>query len=263
MTTATRKSGEEWGRPLLGLFLLLIFGSLLTMRLWNDVRANYFYTEGSCLLLDKRIVGDPEEGTTGEGVYRPEFLIRYTAEGQDYEVWTYDIDVLFYRCSTALRWPKECTLRRFTIGEEYPCWYDPADPSQVILVRGYSGIAYALLMVVVVLASFTAATTLSVLWNRRRVPPRESAEAIPEVVLDRRRLADLDARECAAATSCNLLNAELGRLRAIVASGSVVRVEDETGPVILGTVPELIAWARGRFPHSSPADRDATTTVKS
>jgi hypothetical protein len=77
--------------------------------------------------------------------------------------------------------------------------------------------------------------------------------AVAEVVVDRGKLADLDeARVYAAAASYNLLNAELGRLRAALAGGSVVRVEDEAGTFVLRSVGELLAWARGRFPYAEP-----------
>jgi hypothetical protein len=73
----------------------------------------------------------------------------------------------------------------------------------------------------------------------------------PQVVVDRQKLADMDdARDYDAASSNNFLNAELGRLRAASEAGALVRIEDEAGEFILGSVAELSAWARGRFPHA-------------
>ena len=75
-----------------------------------------------------------------------------------------------------------------------------------------------------------------------------------EVIVDAGKLADLDeARDYDAASSYNFLNAELGRLRDAAAAGAVVVVEDEAGRYTLRGVGELAAWARGRYPHASPA----------
>jgi hypothetical protein len=76
--------------------------------------------------------------------------------------------------------------------------------------------------------------------------------AVAEHVIDRQRLADWDeARDYDAASSYNYLNAELGRLRAAVAGGAVARVEGEAGPVVLRSVAEVLAWARGRYPYAT------------
>ena len=90
--------------------VLTLFGGMLAFHLGAEVRANYFYVEGRCVLLDKRV---HEDG----GTYRPDFLIRYTAAGREHEVWAYDA----VRAWTILRWPKERIVARFTVGQEYPC----------------------------------------------------------------------------------------------------------------------------------------------
>jgi len=109
----TSKSGpprDDLSLPLAGLFLLTLVGGLLAIHLVREGRANLFYVEGRCVLLDKRV---HEDG----GTYRPDFLIRYTAAGREHEVWAYDA----VRAWTILRWPKERIVARFTVGQEYPC----------------------------------------------------------------------------------------------------------------------------------------------
>jgi hypothetical protein len=77
--------------------------------------------------------------------------------------------------------------------------------------------------------------------------------AVAEQIIDRQRLADWDeARDYDAASFYNYLNAELSRLRATVAGGAVARIERESGPVVLPTVAEVLAWARERYPHATP-----------
>jgi hypothetical protein len=79
-------------------------------------------------------------------------LIRYTVAGREYQAWAYKAS----RSTSVFDWPKERMLESFTVGQAYPCWYDPADPSQVVLVRGYSWLSKApFLVVFVVLAFFT------------------------------------------------------------------------------------------------------------
>jgi hypothetical protein len=144
----TSKSGTPRGEGALplGLFLFFVVGWSAIFLVLPEWRANHLYVEGRCVLLDKRLVEDSSSGYRGarNSTYRPEFLIRYTVAGREYQAWTYDAWVLALRASTALRWPKERVLDSFTVGQEYPCWYDPADPSQVVLVRGYSWFSYGL-----------------------------------------------------------------------------------------------------------------------
>ena len=63
-----------------------------------------------------------------------------------------------------------------------------------------------------------------------------------------------DARDYASASSSDWLNAELGRLRQVARAGGGVRVEEETGPVVLATDADFAAWAGGRYPAAQPAD---------
>jgi hypothetical protein len=158
----TGKSGmpcDDLSLPLAGLFVLTLVGGLLAIRLVREVRANFCYVEGRCVLLDKRLFEH-----RGGGSYRPEFLIHYSVAGREYEAWTYDA----VRATTIVRWPKERVLEWFTVGQKYPCWYDPADPSQVVLVRGYGWWTYGLLTVFVVLAFLTGKGFLRGLRGARR-----------------------------------------------------------------------------------------------
>jgi hypothetical protein len=75
--------------------------------------------------------------------------------------------------------------------------------------------------------------------------------AHPETRVNPAHLAELDeAREYAAASSYNYLNAELRKLRTAIRSGARVRVEEEAGPIVLRTDGEFVAWARRRYPHA-------------
>jgi hypothetical protein len=152
---------DDWSLPLFGLFFLLLVGGPLALSLLPEWRANHFSVEGRCVVLDKRVA----EFAHHKGVtWRPEFLIRYTVAGRQYEEWAYDA----VRASTGLRGPNDRILDKFTVGKEYPCWYDPADPSRVVLVRGYSWMTYGLLLAFVVLAFFTGKGILRRLRDARQ-----------------------------------------------------------------------------------------------
>ena len=72
---------------------------------------------------------DPETPT-----YWPEVLIQYTVDGVTYSTWTYDIA----RTASSDEARVQQALDVFLPGESYACWYDPADPSVAVLVRGYT-----------------------------------------------------------------------------------------------------------------------------
>src|SRR5262245_7134009 len=154
---------DDWSLPLFGLFLLTLVGGLLAIHLGRELRANLFYVEGQCVVLDKRLVESPPRRAINS-TYRPEFLIRYTVAGQEREIWSYDA----VRASPAWRWPKERILDSFTIGQAYLCWYDPTEPSQVVVVRGYGWWSYGLLGVFAVLVFLTGKGALRRMRSARR-----------------------------------------------------------------------------------------------
>lgn len=74
-----------------------------------------------------------------------------------------------------------------------------------------------------------------------------------EITVDSRKIAALDkARDYDAASSYNFLNAELRWMCGAVGTGAVVAIEDEAGRFTLRSVGEVVAWARGRYPHAKP-----------
>jgi hypothetical protein len=48
---------------------------------------------------------------------------------------------------TSDRTSSQSILDLFQVGREYPCWYDPHDPTQVVLKRGYGVFAWLILLV--------------------------------------------------------------------------------------------------------------------
>jgi len=136
--TDSRQFGR-WGE-LIFFCVLLVVGiggaaaTLLTVVL-PEWRVNHDFAAHRCRVLDARLA--KKESDDGV-VYRPEVLIEYTLDGRSYQTWTFDIAGAY----TADRAAQEARLAAFVVDRqeprEYPCWYDPLDPSVVVVVRGYS-----------------------------------------------------------------------------------------------------------------------------
>jgi len=127
--------------------LFLVLGCcFLLLPVWADAvawRVNHRYRETQCVVLNRRIeqggVPDTQQGgTVGSTIgYRPLILIQYQVDSHSYRTWTYDsppsLRVHFYgSCAEA-----QSVLDGFSVGHAYPCWYDPEEPGEAVLVRGY------------------------------------------------------------------------------------------------------------------------------
>jgi len=126
-----------------GIMFLVGCGALALLLLSLIVpewRANRHFAETRCTVLERRIVDKPNKNGT---VYRPEVHIRYQVEGDTYEDWTYDVIEVY----SASREETQKLLDEFEPGKQYPCWFDPMNPEKAVLVRGYSGWAYLLLLI--------------------------------------------------------------------------------------------------------------------
>ena len=96
---------------------------------------------------------------THEGTkYRPEIQITYDVEGASYTTWTYDVSRRYRPSGSG---PDEIA-ERFVAGEEYACWYDPADPRNCVLVRGDHAWVW---LVMAVPASFIVIGIGGLLWR--------------------------------------------------------------------------------------------------
>jgi hypothetical protein len=130
--TGSRKlasAGEALVSGAIFLFGCVFFYWLMTSWLMPNWRVNRRFAEQRCQVRDKRIA----EQTTSDGtLYRPEVKIEYQVRGTTYSIWTYKLPNPF----TAGRADKEKLLAGINVDQEYPCWYDPADPGQAVFERG-------------------------------------------------------------------------------------------------------------------------------
>ncbi len=144
----SRRQALEWSRS--GAGVTLFFGGLFLLGwafflvvligfAWPEWEVNRRFLPTSCTVLAKRIA---VQQAGGEPSYRPEILIRYRVQGRSYQQWTYDITRAYHSDrETVLE-----ALGRFQVGRQYPCWYDPGDPTRVVLVRGFSSYVWLLVI---------------------------------------------------------------------------------------------------------------------
>jgi hypothetical protein len=126
-------------------FLLVIGGMALTAMLFTLVipewQVNHEFVENTCTIIGKRL--DEKVGDDGT-LYRPEFQIKYTVNNVELPpVWTYKINNPYSSGKDS----QQAIFSKFSLGQVVPCWYNPVDPSQVVLVRGYSWWIYLLISI--------------------------------------------------------------------------------------------------------------------
>ena len=142
--TGSRTLGSV-GEALFFAFFLLIGGIALTAMLFTLVipewQVNHEFVEHTCKIIGKRLA--EKEGEDGT-LYQPEFQIKYTVNGMCiYSRWTYTISNPY----SSEKESQQAILTKFSLGDTVPCWYNPVDPGQVVLVRGYSWWIYLVLFV--------------------------------------------------------------------------------------------------------------------
>ena len=122
---------------LIGLVLLAIAGSQLLQQ--------QGYSSGQCTITARQLQHEvtTTTNTTGNGnttttitktedVYAPSFEYRVrTADGRTYTADSYDGSDSY----TSDRAGQQTIVDRYNVGQSYPCWYNPANPTQAVLVR--------------------------------------------------------------------------------------------------------------------------------
>jgi hypothetical protein len=119
------------------------FAVIVSVLVWPEWRANRQFASTTCVVIDAQMAKRPPTTEGDPPLYLPEIHIRYQAEGRLWDAKTYDVT----RTSSADRDEVQAIVDQFEIGERYPCWYDPVNPSTAVLVRGYSGWLYLLLLI--------------------------------------------------------------------------------------------------------------------
>ncbi len=150
-------AGCFWGLFFLaGCFAMAMILAQFTI---PELRVNRDYVEHTCRVIDRRIDEVPHEDGS---LYAPEFRLEYTVNGKTYALWAnYEITDVH----TSDRSRSEAIFKQFELGKEYPCWYDPRDPSRVVLKRGYTWFAWLMLFFPVPFLAIGGAGLFYVVWS--------------------------------------------------------------------------------------------------
>ena len=90
-----------------------------------------YYAETECAVVDTRLT--PRQEADDRVLYRPEVQVRYRVGEREYTTWIHDGESGFATDEKA----QAEKLADFTPDAVFACWYDPDDPSRVILVRSW------------------------------------------------------------------------------------------------------------------------------
>ncbi|MFO7713634.1 DUF3592 domain-containing protein [Desulfosarcina sp.] len=119
------------------------FMALFAVRAWQDIRVFTVWQPTQCTVISLGIgaqqsirirAGGPRTTGSSES-FRPQVTFRYVVDGIEHECTGWDSWALAGDFGGGSRKFYLRVLDRYEIGQTYPCWYDPAEPSQAVLVR--------------------------------------------------------------------------------------------------------------------------------
>jgi hypothetical protein len=145
-----RHEGRFFG-PHAGVTAIMIaigFWLVFAAMAWRDYRVLREWTEATGTIIGRRIetqtVSSSQRlgsGTTSQSrtsnVSKPEFALLYKVEGREMLSTGYDTGSSLRVGGGRTQLEKE--FREWNVGAQVPCWYDPRDPTDVVVKRGFGG----------------------------------------------------------------------------------------------------------------------------
>src|SRR5262249_20136492 len=117
---------------------------------------------------------------------------------QKHRTWTYDASGIYSSGAAG----KQEILARFQVGQQYPCWYDPANHDKAVLVRGFNWLAVMFGLLPLVFIAIGAGG-LAYKRKQKREPPPPPDPRDEACTAEARRL--LARRSRAPALGCGVL----------------------------------------------------------
>ena len=122
----------------------LIFAAMA----WHDYRVLYQWKETTGTIIGRRVeiqtVSSNQRLSSGatsqtrqSDVSKPEFAVRYSVDGRELLSTGYDTGSSLRIGGGKAQLEKE--FREWTVGARVPCWYDPNDPTDIVVKRGFGG----------------------------------------------------------------------------------------------------------------------------
>ena len=147
MESRVTSSRSKWERRIsfgLMFFFLFLTLPLMGVGLYTFVTSasSYLqvnsYQEGRCTILSKKLLTSTvsdESGSSDTGystLYRPDFTFTVqTVDGKTYQTSGYDVTHNYGSDQSV----QQAILDSYKVRGVYPCWYNPAQPSQAVLNR--------------------------------------------------------------------------------------------------------------------------------
>jgi len=140
-----------------GFFVLMaIAAQIESVRTYKRLQS---YQAGRCTIIAKQLLqgqsSHPEYPSYGGPFiisttwYRPDFqFIVQTADGHEYQAQGYGAS----DSSSDDRDSQQAIIDQYTVGETYPCWYDPTDPTRAVLTQHFNRRAILVLSLLMLLA---------------------------------------------------------------------------------------------------------------
>ncbi len=119
----------------------LMFGVMA----WRDYQSLTAWPQTTCTVVGRRLnaVSTTRSGSSSSGQprrddtnYAPVLGLRYTVDGRETFSSGYDTGSSL---GIGGRGGRQRELDAWTVGSAIPCWYDPADPLDVVVKRGFGG----------------------------------------------------------------------------------------------------------------------------
>ncbi len=122
------------------------FWTMFSVMAWRDYQSLTRWPETSCTILGGRLSTQAAASNSrsmpsqplDDNDYVPVLGVEYDVDGRETYSSGYDSGS---RLGVGGRGGRLEELSRWTVGATVPCWYDPADPLDVVVVRGF-GVAH-------------------------------------------------------------------------------------------------------------------------
>jgi hypothetical protein len=164
------------GRAAVAIVIAVGFWVLFARMAWRDYQSLTTWRETTCTVLGGRLsaAGTTRTRTSGgrtvdDTNYQPVLGLRYDVDGRPTYSSGFDTGS---RLGIGGAGGRAEELTRYAVGAATPCWYDPADPADVVVLRGFGG---AYLFALIPLPVFLVGVSwLRGLWRARSVPASPS-----------------------------------------------------------------------------------------
>ena len=140
LLTSSRKSTQG---PIVLIVICVGFLSIFAGMAYDDWRTVSAFRQSSCTILDSRLRSETSTSSTSSPArrqttttYEPLLALRYVDNGREVIGTGYSTGsrLQIGRGSSTIR-----EYEQFKIGAHVPCWFDPDDPSHVVVLPGFGG----------------------------------------------------------------------------------------------------------------------------